>query len=134
MTKKNKIILVSLLIGFALFYSSFSFALEINPKDYPKVPFTNPITDDSRLPDFIVYFFALGIYLAGVLAVISLAIGGIQLIFSSVSPEARNNAIDRIKSAILGLVLVLASVIIISTINPALKKVENTTEPKSATG
>lgn len=127
MTKNNlhkKLFLI--FVFFLVISANTCFAFEIKPENYPKIPFTSPITEASKLPNFIVYFFALGIYLAGALAVISLAIGGIQLIFSSVSPEARNSAIDKIKSAILGLVLLFASFIIIHTINPNLEKVENT--------
>lgn len=126
MIKQKKLLLFVLLISI-LFYGNYVCAFEILPKDYPKIPFTQPITENSKLPDFIVYFFALGIYLAGAISVISLAIGGIQFIFSSVSPEARSNAIDRIKSAILGLILVLASFIIVCTINPELENIENKT-------
>ena len=127
MTKQKKFLLFFLLI-FAIFYGNYVFAFEIPIGYYPKIPFTNPITENSRLPDFIVYFFALGISLAGAISVISLAIGGVQLVFSSVSPEARSNAIDRIKSAILGLILVLASFIIVRTINPALESVDVKTD------
>ncbi len=120
MTKKhNRYILVFFTATLLFFLSTgFSYALEIT--NYPNIPFAPTITQNSQLPDFIAYFFGLGIYLAGALAVISLAIGGIQLIFSSVSPEARNDAIDRIKGAILGLVLTISSIIILRTINPVL--------------
>lgn len=127
MIKNNIYIKLLLLFIFILLIrGSIAFALEIKPKSYPQIPFAPIITENSRLPDFVAYFFSLGIYLAGVLAVISLVVGGIQLIFYSVSPEARSNAIGRIKSAILGLVLLLTSVIIIQTINPTLKNIQNT--------
>jgi len=114
------------------FYGSSSLAFEVSK--YPTIPFAPAITADSKLPDFVVYFFAMGIYLAGVLAIISLAVGGIQLIFSSVNPEARNNAISRIKSSILGLILLVASVVIIRTINPNLENVQNTVALKPIGG
>lgn len=130
MSKKSKFILFSLILSFILFYGSSSFALEVQTPQgtpgYPPIPFAPTITQDSKLPDFIAYFFMLGIYLAGVLAVISLVVGGVQFVFSGISPEARNNAIDKIKSAILGLVLLVASVIIIQTINPTLKNLQYT--------
>jgi len=119
MIKKHKYFLIFFAI-IILFFLNASFSYALETKNFPNIPFAQPITDNSDLPQFVSYFFTLGIYLAGVLAVISLALGGIQLIFSSVSPEARNNAIDRIKGAILGLVLTLASFIILQTINPTL--------------
>ena len=119
MIKKYKYLLVFFAITLSfILRANFASALEI--KDYPNIPFAPVITEDSDLPAFVAYFFGLGIYLAGALAVISLVIGGIQLMFSSISPEARNNAIDRIKGSILGLVLLLASIIILNTINPTL--------------
>lgn len=119
MIKKHKQFLIFFTIILLFFLSAgFSYALEV--QDYPRIPFTQPLTQDSDLPQYVNYFFALGIYLAGAIAVISLAVGGVQLIFSSVNPEARNNAIDRIKGAILGIVLTLASFIILRTINPTL--------------
>ncbi|MBI1866540.1 MAG: hypothetical protein HYS02_02110, partial [Candidatus Staskawiczbacteria bacterium] len=132
MSKQNKLFLFFLLFGFVLFYGNSSFALEV--PIYPRIPLAPIINQDSKLPDFIVYFFALGIYLAGALAIVSLAIGGIQLVFSSVNPEARNNAIEKIKSAALGLVLLFASVIIIQTINPTLTNVQNTVALKPIGG
>ena len=92
MSKQNKLLFFFFFFSLVFFYSNFSSALEV--LIYPPIPLAPAITESSKLPDFIVYFFALGIYLGGALAVISLAIGGIQLIFSSVSPEARNNPID----------------------------------------
>ncbi len=121
MTKKHKYLLIFFAVIVLLFLNIIpSYALEIKPKYYPPIPFAPVITESSELPVFVVYFFSLIIYLGGIVAVISLSIGGVQLIFSSVSPEARNNAIDRIKGAILGLVLLVSSVIIIQTINPVL--------------
>lgn len=124
MIKKHKYLkylLVFFTVTFLFFLcASFSYALEIKPESYPRIPFTQPITENSDLPQYISYFFALGIYLAGALAVISLAIGGIQYIFSSVSPDSKNDAKERIIGAILGLVLTLSSFIILQTINPVL--------------
>lgn len=127
MTKKHQYFSIVFAIILLLSLSiSFAFALEIKPTDYPNIPFAPTITENSDLPQYASYFFALGIYLAGALAVISLVIGGIQLIFSSVSPEARSNAIDRIKNAILGLMLTLSSFIILQTINPNLTTIKLT--------
>lgn len=123
MTKKHKYLLIFLTVTVLFFLNAIpSYSLEV--KDYPSLPGVSAPTAGCSpancLPNYVSYFVGLGIYLGGALAVISLVIGGIQLIFSTVSPEARNNAIDRIKGAILGLVLLVSSVIIIQTINPTL--------------
>ena len=121
MIKKYESFLFFIIAALLFFLSAgFSYALEIKPEYYPPIPFAPVITEKSQLPVFVAYFFALGIYLAGILAVISLAIGGIQLIASTGNPETVGDAKGRIKGAVLGLVLTLASVIILSTINPVL--------------
>ncbi len=114
---KNKYLLLASFILFLLFAnSSFALALEIV---YPPVPGLPTITQNSTIGEYIGYFFGLAIMFAGIIAVISLAIGGIQLIMSAESPENATGARDRIKGAVLGLVLTLASFIILKTINPA---------------
>ena len=116
MIKKHKYLLLFFSLVFTLFLNvKFAYALEIQ---YPRIPFLPIIEQGSKLPVFISYFFGLGIYLAGALAVVSLAIGGVQFIFSGVSPESRSSAKERITGAIIGLVLTLSSFIILRTINP----------------
>ncbi len=115
---KNKYSLFAFFLLVLLFANiGFAFALEIV---YPPVPGLPTITKDSSIGEYIGYFFGLAIMFAGVIAVISLAIGGVQLIMSAESPENEKNAKDRIKGAVLGLVLTLASFIILRTINPVL--------------
>lgn len=64
--------------------------------------------------------YTLGVGLAGVLAVLMIVIGGIQYIGSGMSPSAKEDAKGRITNAILGLLLALASWLILNTINPNL--------------
>ena len=112
----HKKILFAFLLLF-LFSANFAFALEVT---YPNIPFLPRIDKNSQLPAFISYFFGLAIYLSGILAVISFAIGAIQLIMSAENPENASNAKDRMKGSVLGLVLTLSAFIILRTINPVL--------------
>lgn len=119
MIKKYK----SFLLFFSLlwvFFSNTKLAYGLEIKDYPRIPFLPIIEQGSELPVFISYFFGLGIYLVGTIAVISLVIGGIRLIASAGNPGAIGDAKERIIGAIIGLVLTLSSVIILQTINPVL--------------
>ncbi len=100
-----------------LLVGNFASALEIT---YPNIPFYPAITKDSTLPQFISYWFGFGIMLAGAIALISLIIASVQLIASAGNPGARGDATDRIKGALLGMVLLLSSFIIMRTINPSL--------------
>jgi len=118
---KNKYLLflaflVVLLFGDAGFVHA---ALEVT---YPSIPLLapNPPTASSTLPQYIAYWFGLLIGVAGILALISFTVGAVQLIASFDSAEAASNAKDRMKGSVLGLVLTLASFIIMQTINPNL--------------
>jgi hypothetical protein len=102
-----------------LSFATFVFALEI---EYPGIPFYPALNSNSTLPQFIAYWFGLGIYIAMAIALISFVIGAIGIVIASASgdPSKRGEAIDRIKGSILGLVLLLSSFLILRTINHAL--------------
>jgi hypothetical protein len=84
---------------------------------YPKVPGLPTITENSSLPQFVSYIFGLLIYLAGAISLISFTIGAVSLIFSVDSAERASNAKDRMKGAVLGLVLTLTSGLLLGQIN-----------------
>lgn len=114
--KKNK--LIFLLFIFILAFGAIGFAsaeLEINYPGLGKY--------DVTLPTFIEYLFKTGIAIVGVLALISFALGAVQYIISADNAEATSNAKDRMKGAILGIILTGASVILIQTINPQIATV-----------
>ena len=75
---------------------------------------------DANLFDYAAFIFAWSMSIAGILALISFAIGAVGFIVSGDNPELTSSSRDRMKGAILGLVLTLSSLIIIRTINPGL--------------
>ena len=97
--------------------SSFVFALETI---YPDLTFLGlpSMADDPKLQDYVSYFFGLGIIAAVILALISMTIGFIQMMYPS--PETHKDAVDRVKGSILGLILTLSAFIILRTINLSL--------------
>lgn len=115
--KRNKYLLfLSPLVVFLFLGVGCASALEVK---YPAIPGLPSLSGNNPgISEYIGYFFGLGVYLAGVLSLISFVIGAIGLI--NPDPEAHGAAKDRIKGAILGLVLTLASFLIIQTINPNL--------------
>lgn len=130
MQKQHRIKLLSLFIFAFSAWTNFCYAaFEILPSSWPQLPLTPALTDDSTLINYIVYYFAFGMYIAGVLALISLAFAGVQFILSAESPENRNLAIGRIKGSALGLIILAGSFLIMGTINPKLHEV--TVEPLS---
>jgi len=81
---------------------------------------SSPGVDTSTLGGYLANIYTIGIGLAGVLAVLMIVIGGIQYIGSGMSPSGKSDAKDRIRNAIMGLLLALLSWIILNTINPTL--------------
>jgi len=112
--KKNKLFLFIVLSLFMLLLSS-GHAQGLEVSSYPKIPMLPTITDKSSLGDYVSYWVGALIYVAGALSLISFAIGAIGLINPNI--EAHNDAKDRMKGAVLGLLLTMASVVILQTIN-----------------
>lgn len=98
--------------------SPFAFALETKYPQLPGVKNPENCTGSNCLPILISYWFTVVIFVAAILAVILLAIGGIRLLTSAGSPSARTEALSIIKGAILGLLLLMTSFLILRTINP----------------
>ena len=65
------------------------------------------------------YLFTVSIALAGVFAVLMIVIGGIEYLLSEAF-TSKTEAIKRIQAALWGLLIILASYVILNTINPNL--------------
>ncbi len=108
---KNRYLLFSTFFLVFLFLgANFIYALEVNLG----------LGKNPTLAKYISFIFSWVIGIAGVLAVISFAIGAISLMVSGDNPELASSAKDRMKGSILGLVLTMASILILNTINPKL--------------
>ncbi len=73
--------------------------------------------DQSSFSGYLSSLFSITLGVAAFLAVIMIAIGGLQYMGSEVVSD-KSDAKDRITSAILGLLLILFSVALLNTINP----------------
>lgn len=97
-----------------------------NVKDYLLVsdlPFIRDLGEKAGLSGYLTAIFRLGIGLAVVIAVFMIVFNGIQYMVSDVVGQ-KATAKKGIENAIWGLVLVLASVLILNTINPNIVKFE----------
>ena len=103
-----------------LLAGGFAYALEITYPNIPFYPDINNCTGNDCMAKFISYWFGFGIMLAGVIALISLIVASVQLIASAGNPGVQGDARDRIRGALLGMVLLVSSFIIMRTINPTL--------------
>jgi len=117
MAKNKKIIFLLIIAGVLVTNSTVLAKLLVN---WPPSPLGTPLTEESTLPDLIKYLYGWAIGLGGLAAFIVLIIAGFQYLTSTGDPTKMREAMARIQSAGLGLVLLLTSVLILNTINPAL--------------
>lgn len=124
MFKKYKKILFLLFIPVFLSLANTCYAREV--LSWPTLPFGNVtnITDNSTMPEYVVYFFTFGISIGGIIALLSLTVAGIQFVMSAENPERRNEAVARVKGSLIGLALLVSSFIIVGTINPQLQSIK----------
>lgn len=111
---------ISILIIGLFFFVFCTFAQNLDVQ-WPYSPVSRKtLTISTTLPELIQYFYEWLITLGGLATFISLVIGGFQYLTSMGEPTRLKEAKDRIKSAFLGLVLLLGSWLILNTINPQL--------------
>lgn len=101
---------------------------------WPNSPMGTSLNDDSKLVDLIKYLYEWGISLGGFAAFIALIIAGFQYLTSAGNAGKMKDAMDRIKSAGLGLVLLFGSFLILNTINPQLTELKMPTIPSGSSG
>lgn len=110
MKKNTSLIILFIFLTLILLPNGFIFALE--------VPFMN-LTDKSSIGEYVSAIFNIIIAAAGIISLISFTVGAVGLIASAGSAEAASGAKDRMRGAVLGLVLTMSAFIILRTINPA---------------
>ena len=78
------------------------------------------LTLDMPLNQIVAWFYYFIIGVAGLAAFVMLVTGGVKYLTSAGNPSAIGDAKDRIKSALLGLLIILMSWLILQVINPDL--------------
>ena len=113
------------LVFFLMFFSlAFAFvphavsAINLN-LDYPKFGGFD-LNDNQQLNEIVAFFYYFIVGIAGLAAFVMLVWGGVQWLASGAIPSQASEARDKIRNAILGLLLVLASFLVIQVINPEL--------------
>ena len=126
MTKKTTcIFLFTLLLVAGILISSE--VLATTQVSWPTSPLTGVTIDgDSELHHVVAYLYGWGIGLGVILAFLMIVVGGLQYMISGVGGDVATvaKALERIRSAILGLVLLLSSWLILNTINPQLTNLQ----------
>lgn len=118
---KNKKTYLIILFVFSLVFILANFCLAQLEVEYPKIGETEPPTTKTMLPGYVEYIFNLVILLSGLVAFGVLVVGGFRYLTSAGNPSVMSDAKDQIFSAFIGLIIVLSSYIILTTINPELK-------------
>jgi hypothetical protein len=88
--------------------------------DWPTSPGGTALNNSSTLTDLIKYLYEWGIALGGLAVFVALLMAGIQYLTSFGNPVSMKDAMSRIQSAVIGLILLLSSWLILNTINPEL--------------
>ncbi|MDQ5893036.1 MAG: hypothetical protein QG640_46 [Patescibacteria group bacterium] len=86
------------------------------------------VTKTINLDDYIGYVFKFSIALAAFLAVVMIIWGGVEYMTSE-TPFGKGNGRERIENAVIGLVMVLASYLILATIDPRLVEIKTSIDP-----
>ncbi|MFH1990525.1 MAG: hypothetical protein ABIJ19_01585 [Patescibacteria group bacterium] len=117
------------LIIFLLFISSApSIAMAVVQLEtgLPNIP-GGLLPTGQELPSYIRYLFIFGLGSITILALAQMMLGGIQYILSAGNVSKKEDAKDTIQQALLGLGLLLASFLLLRTINPDLVNLKNPT-------
>ena len=131
MKKFFAIVIVSIML-FSL--ANFAFAQNKEPEqdrkleiEYPEVAGEKPEQVTILVSEYVKYIFNLLIWISGIVALMSLIIGGIFYLTSAGEPEKLSKAKKQILAAFFGIVILLSSYLILTTINPDLVSLEMST-------
>lgn len=91
---------------------------------YPAVNGYRPTTSRTPLPDFVKYVFNFGLMISALVIFGVLVYAGIRYVTSVGNPSAAKDAQQQIFSAVLGLAVLLAAYLILTTINPELIRLQ----------
>ena len=119
--KEKSIVIFIILVLFSTFgFLSVSLAQPHLETNWPTAPGGKTLNATSSLVDFVEYSYRWAILLGGLVAFFALVYAGFKYLTSVGDPNKMKDAKDRIISAILGLVLLLSTFLILSTLNPEL--------------
>lgn len=97
--------------------------------EYPEIFGFKPKTVETILPEYVKYIFNFFIALAGLIGFAALIWAGIRYLTSAGNPAEQKKARQQIKFAVLGILLLLLSYLILTTINPQLVVLELAVTP-----
>jgi len=117
-SKKIPILIVLILTIFLLV--DFCFAQGDLEVPLPQIGGESAITKTPVLPDYVKYVFNFGIGIAGLIAFLMTVYGGFRYLTSAGNPSAMSDANSQIFAGLIGLIVILSSWLLLTTINPQL--------------
>ena len=119
--KLTKFIVIFCLFLLFLFLSLTASAQESKLEvEYPEIGGIKPETVTTELPEYVRYVFNFSIIIAGLVLFGALIYGGVKYLTSTGNLPALIDAREQILAAFLGIIILLSSYIILTTINPQL--------------
>jgi hypothetical protein len=124
---------------FCFFYFGIKkvFGLEV---DYPTAGGQSLQSSNADLPTFMLYLFKAGMFIGFVASSISLVVAGAMFLLAPAKPDLRAEAKDRVSGALSGLLILVLTYLILTTINPQLtiftfgaRKIPATTQQSNST-
>lgn len=120
MRNSKKILFLFLLILVFSLASSFVLARELEVT-YPAIGnIPGPSSTRTLLPDYVKYIFNLIVALSGIIVFGIIVFSGFRYATSAGNPTTMKDAQDQIGSAIIGMIIILSSYLLLTTINPQL--------------
>ena len=117
--KKIIIITICLIALFGIWQNVF--AVELLIKEYPAVGVDGKtLSETSSIPELIRYIYLFSLGIVGFTALLSILIGAVRYITAGTNASLVEDAKYQIKQALLGILILLAAVLILNTINPDL--------------
>lgn len=124
MFKNKKLLIIILCSVLVLSFVGFHFVqgaerpLEV---PLPEIGLESGITTTPLLPDYVKYIFNFAMLICGFVAFGALVIGGVRYTASAGNSSTISDANNQMLSGVMGLVIILGSWLILTTINPELK-------------
>ncbi len=113
----NKKSLFSLLLLLALVFPQTIFGITLN-LTYPDIPGAPNIRDNQTMGDFVLYIYSFIVWVSGLAAFVMIVWNGFLWLTSAGNPGQIRQATEGLRNAALGLLVVLASFLILQIINP----------------
>ena len=117
--RKKSFIIFSFLVIFLSLFSSVAFAQRDLEVEYPEFGGITP-TSTMSLPDYAKYIFNFGVGISGIVVFIVFVYAGIKYLTSGGNPSKISDSKNQMVSALIGILVILGSYLILTTINPQL--------------